>query len=579
MKSYFIFRYLVLFVVAILAVVGYQLYLNIFYLNGKHLDIKNISLENYRNLPQLVESWPGTKKLIPVEDYKYLRGNDKVKRIDRLNNKITASLYFTEPDKEDNAEKRSANIGFTFPNPLSMADVVLFTVVEPEGKIIGEGHQRSRIQFELTDVNGKTMMGPKIPFSTNGKTYVILRPTTTEPIPTGSFKDGFDISKVARITIRFILAGYPFSIAKFPAHGKLHIDNVYAITNLEPLVSLFGQANRERITRDNMNFSYKIRKVKWNIGQEDFFVGINYPWNNYGCDIGKNPYGLPENSGWSANEQKLKDDLTFLKSAGIEPVRIYLFSDFRTGLQFTDDKLVGFDAYVKKDIEFLFKVAGDVGIKIIPVLFDFGIADGQGGSAGGEHPELIFSSEKHNFLTNMMLPLLQDMEKWNNEYGNPVFAIELMNEPENMAALLVPGYFLSLKAWFQDLANIIHNETSFKVTLGSHSIVDMQRWWSGIDIDIWQFHFYKYMGYEHDFRPQNLKRKDIKIDGIMFAGEMQPYDIGNNIQTLKDNGYSGVLFWAWDTTDGYGLRGKLEMDEIISWIKSNKVGGKIKEAN
>lgn len=575
MKSYFIFRYLILFIVATLGIVGYQLYLNIFYINGKHLDIKSISPENYRNLPQLVESWPGTKKLIPIENYKYLSGNDKVKRIDRLNNKIVARLYYAEPDKEDDAEKRSAKIGLTFPSPLNMSDMVLFTVVESEGNIVGKGHQRSRIQFELTDVNGKTMMGPKIPFSATGGTYVILRPSTTEPIPTGSFKSGFDVNKVTSITLRFILAGYPQGISKFPAPGKLFIDHIYGITNLEPLVNHFGQANREKVTRDNMNFSYKIRRVKWNFEKKDFFIGINYPWNNYGWDIGKNPYGLPENSGWSTNEQKLEEDLLFLKTAGIGPVRVYLFFDFRTGLEFRDGKLVGFDAYVKKDIESLFKIAGEVGIKIIPVLFDFGIADGQGGSSGGEYPELIFSSEKHNFLINMMLPLLQDMEKWNNKYGQPVFALELMNEPENMAALVVPGYFQSLKAWLQDLANIIHNETSFKVTLGSHSIVDMQRWWSGIDIDIWQFHFYKYMQYEHDFWPQNLRRENIKIDGKIFAGEMQPYNIGSNIENLKKNGYDGILFWAWNTNDGYGLRGKPEIEQIVDWIKSNK----LKEAN
>ncbi|MDP3696854.1 MAG: hypothetical protein Q8R55_02365 [Candidatus Taylorbacteria bacterium] len=569
-----------LFAVAVLAVLGYLVYINIFYLNGKHLDIKNISLENYKNLPQLVESWSGTKKIIPVENYRYLKGNDKVKRINKVNNKIAVSLYFAEPDKEDNVEKRSATINYTFPSLLNTVDTVFFTVIEPQGNIIGKGHQRSRIQFELTDVNGKTMMGPKIPFSDKGKTYLILRPTTAEPIPTGSFKSGFDVNKVARITVRFILAGYPEGISKFPASGKLYIDNIYAITNLEPLVNLFGQANRERVTRDNMNFSYKIRKVKWNMEKHDFFIGINYPWNNYGWDIGKNPYGLPENSGWSRseNEDKLRKDFTYFKN--VDPdflVRIYLFFDLRTGLEYTTiehdgitEIKLGFDQYVRKDIETLFRVAGETGIKLDLVLFDFGMADGQGGTSGGEHPELIFSSEKHNFLTNLMLPLLQDMEKWDNQYGNPVFAVELMNEPENMAALMVPGYFQSLKVWFQDLTNIIHNETSFKVTLGSHSIVDMQRWWSGIDIDIWQFHFYKYMAYEHDLWPQNLKREDIKLDGMIFAGEMQPYDIGNNIEILKENGYDGILFWAWNTNDGYGLRGKKEMEQIINWIKLNK---------
>lgn len=580
LKNLQILRWLVLPMIIAVAIIGNRLYLNIYYLNNK-FDVKNIYLENYKNLPQMVESWPGSQKLLSGHNYKNLTGNEKVKKIERNRNRMTVDLYFAEPDKEDNAEKRSATVTYPLDSRansfVDMTGKVLFSAIETEAILVGQGYRRSRVQFELTDINGKTMMGPKLPLTDipKGKTYIVLRPTTIEPVPTGSFRDGFDITKVTKITIRFILAVYPEGISQFPLSGKLYFDNIYLISNLEHLEKYFGQASQERVTRDNINLSYQVRKVKWEIEDEAFFVGINYPWNNYGWDIGKNPYGLPENSGWSANDKKLWEELTYLKTAGIEPVRIYLFFDFRTGLEYKDGKLIGFDKYVSKDIETLIRIAGEVGIKIIPVLFDFGIADGQGGSAGGEHPELVFSSDKYYFLTNMMVPLLQDMESWDNQYGNPVFALELMNEPDNMAALIVPGYFQSLKVWFRDLANIIHNETSFKVTLGSHSIVDMQRWWNGIDIDIWQFHFYKYMEHEHDYRPQNLDRKDIKIEGKIFAGEMQPYDIKDNIDIVKKNGYNGLLFWSWNTTDGFGLRGKPAMDEIINWIAADK----LKEAN
>ena len=578
MRKNLVVKFGLFLLITFVLIASYFTYRSIFYFNGERLDSKIISLENYRNLPDIVESWPGTKKLISTEDYKQLHGNEKVKKIGKTTDKIAVSLYFSEPDKEDNAEKRSATINFKPFSTIDLTDTVLFTVINSDNSLAGNGHQRSRIQLELTDINGKTMHGPRMPIYNNSDTYLILRPTTSEPIPTGSFKAGFDVKKISQITIRFILASYPEGISKFPANGKIYINNIYTITNLGPLVNFFGQASTERITRDNINLGYKWRRMSWNKEKQDFFVGINYPWNNYGWDIGRNPYGEPANSGWSKpeNEEKLRRGFTHFKT--IHPnflVRIYLFFDFRTGLHYIVKDLVGFDQYVRKDIETLFRVAGETGVKLDLVLVDFGIADGQGKGVG-EHPELIFSSEKHNFLVNLMRPLLQDMEKWNKHYGEPVFAIELMNEPENMAALIVPGYFQSLKAWFQDLTNIIHNETSFKVTLGSHSIVDMQRWWSGVDIDIWQFHFYKYMQYEHDFWPQNLKRQDIKIPGMMFAGEIQPYDIEINIESLKNNGYDGLLFWAWNSTDGYGLRGKPEMDQIINWIAKNT---NIKEAN
>ena len=64
--------------------------------------------------------------------------------------------------------------------------------------------------------------------------------------------------------------------------------------------------------------------MRWDKETPDFFVGINYPWNNYGWDVGKNPYGKPENAGWSANQDKLKNDFIYLKNSGINIVR-YIF--------------------------------------------------------------------------------------------------------------------------------------------------------------------------------------------------------------------------------------------------------------
>ncbi|MEK7121544.1 MAG: hypothetical protein AAB857_02445 [Patescibacteria group bacterium] len=563
------FRVIFLFLlIATTLYIGSTIYKNVYYLNKlKNIDPSDISSINYIELPKILQDWPGAEKLIDPHRLNLLRSNDKIKRVYKdPNNRIVADVYFRSPDLEDNAEKRSAKLIYTFPQPTDVTGYLILMTGEVEGKILGQGHLGSRMQLEITDINGKKMRGPKIPFIfENKKIYLALRPTITEPIPMGSAQDNFNIKAVSEISVLFIAS---INIGSFPASGKIFVDNIYLIRQLNQ-INRFTKPDIQRVTHDNINIGYKLRKMGWDKETPEFFVGINYPWNNYGWDVGKNPYGKPENAGWSANQDKLKNDFTFLKGSGITVVRIYIFFDLRTGLEYSESKLIGFDKYVKKDIEAMFKTAGEVGIKIIPVLFDFGIADGQKTSVG-EHPELIFSGQKYNFMTNIVRPLLKDMDTWNGQYGEPVFAVELMNEPENMPALLVPDYYQSLKAWFKDLANIIHNETKFKVTLGSSSIVDMQRWWSGVGIDIWQFHFYKYMLYEHDIWPQKLKRQDVKINGIMFAGEMQPYDIKNNIQALKDNGYNGIMFWAWNSTDGYDLRGKPEMNEIIDWINSNK---------
>lgn len=520
-----------------------------------------ITESKYGELPNLMKSLPGTRAIFTPNYYGALYGNERVKRIYLAQNKVNVDLRFTE--KEDDAEKRSANIILNL-GKANLSGIILFTSVKVVGNIIGQGHQKSRVQFELTDINNKKMMGPKIPVTLT-ETPLILRPSITEPIPTGSFQDNFDLTRVKSLTIRFIIGRYPDEI-KIPASGKLIFSEILKITNLDFVSRAFPKPSLDRLTEDTLNIEYGLRKLGWKMEKNNFFVGVNYPWNNYGWDIGKNPYGLPENSGWSANEDKLTHNFQLLKEAGINIVRIYIFFDLRTGLEYKNGRLTGFDQYVRKDIESLFKIAGKSGMKIIPVLFDFGIADGQGPS---EHPELIFQQNKVYFLANMVRPLLTEMDRWNTRYGHPVFAIELMNEPDNMAMLLIPGYFDSLKTWFKDLINIIHQETNFRVTLGSHSIVDMQRWWSDLQVDAWQFHFYKYMSQEHEWWPQNLKREKIKMPGIMFCGELEPYDITNNLDTLKANGYNGVLFWNWNTNDGFKLTPE-QGNEIFEWVKKQK---------
>jgi hypothetical protein len=524
---------------------------------------EGITATNYKKLPGLIKTLPQTKQILSYFDHRKLEGNSRIERITVSGKKIHLHMNFRE--QTDDIEKRSAVLTWNFEPAVNLTDEIIFGSFDIGGNVIGQGHQASRMQLEMTDIKGKRINGPKIPVER--ETYLILRPTSGEPIPLGSSQWDFDLTRVRSLSIRFVVGG----VVPLPAWGRVSFDGLYSFRTDGLVSKLFDGPNYERVTKDNINIAYSLRKLLAEEESDEFFVGLNYPWNNYGWDVGKNPYGQPENAGWSANEDKLLADLRLFKENGIKVVRIYIFFDLRTGLEYENGKLVGFDRYVRKDIETIFRAAGTVGIKIIPVLFDFSIADGRGKELGGaDHPELIFSSDKFGFLADLMRPILRDMDKWNRMYGKPVFAVELMNEPENMAILLIPGYFHALKLFFTDLANIVHQETSFAVTLGSHSIVDMQRWWDEVAIDIWQFHFYKYMRLEHEQTPQELDRNALKQPGIVFCGELQPADITENLDALKRRGYNGVLFWSWNSDDGFKISGNSRSDEIFAWIESTK---------
>ena len=56
--------------------------------------------------------------------------------------------------------------------------------------------------------------------------------------------------------------------------------------------------------------------MRWDKETPDFFVGINYPWNNYGWDVGKNPYGKPKTPVGVPTKINLKTILSISKIVG-----------------------------------------------------------------------------------------------------------------------------------------------------------------------------------------------------------------------------------------------------------------------
>lgn len=508
---------------------------------------------SYDDVPKLLESIPGQK----LNFFKTIEGKN-VSRILRQSNGWAAMIKIDS--SSESIENHTARIVMNFDSPLDLSEKFLVTTVGADKALAGTGYLRSRAQIELFDSTGKRLLGPKIHIAEKGRTLIFLRPSVTEPIPTGSFQYGFNIREVRQVSISFIVGKYPEAFSSRIVAGKFDITPIISISS-DLLSKIQSIPTNERITRDLPNIGYEFRKFRWAQESNKFFVGINYPWNHYGWDVGKNPYGQPKQSGWSANEEKLRQDLEDLQSKGFSLVRIYVFFDLRTGLTYKFEDTLVFDEYVDKDLETMIRVAGETGMKVQLVLFDHSLASIALGGQNPNHPEFIFSAQKKKLLA-LLIPMLRQMDQWNKQNGNPVYAIELMNEPENMPILVLPNHFAGLKNWLKDLANIVHQETSFKVTLGSHSIVDMQRWWSDVQIDIWQFHYYDYMRAEHDQVPISLKRTEVNLRGPIICGELDPRSVGA-LEAIKKNGYAGAFYWSYNANDGI----KINFDEAEELIK------------
>lgn len=537
---------------------------------------KEITNENYFQILDALSKLPNTQMLLTTKPRPDVSGDEKTIIKKKTSREIEAQLVFSKIENFHDPEARSARIFIKppyrplapFPETIDLSKTILMARARIKGNVVVDGHLSSRLQFELYDVQGRVMRGPKVVALNNGRdNIVILRPTVNDPIPTGFADPQFDVANVTKIAVRFSL-GTPQGLTTQTFRGELLLDEMIIVRDLDLIKRFFPSPDPNRVARDKFNMSYELRRHKWNSEKKEFFVGINYPWRNYGSDFGRNPWGNdPPRDGWALHEEELARDFSQFREIGITHVRLYMFCDFR-GALLTTDNGYALDQYVLEDTEAVLRAAQKTGIKLIPVFFDFGI----GNTAVGEYiskgrPELVFSWHKYQLFSQVITPFLRKLEMLNTQYGKPIAAIELMNEPDNMALLMVPGYYESLKSWLADLAIIAHNETTMKVTLGSRSFPDFQRWWHDVAVDEYQFHFYADMTNDMPPSPMDVKRPP--SDKLVFCGELDPYRMEENIPRLKEQEYDGVLLWSFKSRDGFYVD-LPALQDILKRMKSGK---------
>jgi hypothetical protein len=273
-----------------------------------------------------------------------------------------------------------------------------------------------------------------------------------------------------------------------------------------------------------------------------FKKGVNLPWlygtttsgdkwSNYGYALGTSA-ATGEHYGFSRNIASLYNQMDKYKGGY---VRIFLFSDFRAGLKLNPDGSVWTDAngdfaftdFVYEDMQALLDSAKALGIKLMPVLFDFHIANGGG---PGDHPELINDAGKRG-------KLLKLFENFFATFGNDssIYAWDIMNEPEYASGATTAN----LQAFVGGFTDMIHAQApGSQVTVGSRNNTDVALW-KGLGLDLYQFHYYDTMGAD----PLNTPVIDLGLDRPVLVGEVQATDVINKLDLLNNNGYAGGFFW------------------------------------
>ena len=352
-------------------------------------------------------------------------------------------------------------------------------------------------------------------------------------------------------------------------------------------------ADRSVIEKYDAGWNLTMRK---DFGAGNTFAkGTNMPWNNYGYDIGICTIDSVSHMGYSSDPVMVFERMNERKG---DFMRVFLFNDMRSGVTFDGSgNPTGFTDKVYEDMQILVDTAELLGIKLIPVLLDFKMADGVSYESApvGEHPDCITDGSKRAALISLMgdfVSYFSDEEA--------IYAWEIMNEPEEIV-YEGEASWLQMQTFVKEAAAELHlSDTDTPVTLGAQDRLSLAAHWTDgalgeACLDIYQYHYYNRMEYDSkplDYAASNFDKPtligeidptifefftDSNNNGVKEGGEAYEDDnlngqwdsalygdVLDKIDNIFSNGYTGALFWE-DDSAIYTISDQMYAD-IKNWL-------------
>lgn len=278
---------------------------------------------------------------------------------------------------------------------------------------------------------------------------------------------------------------------------------------------------------------------------EDFpFLGINYPWYNYGHDFGVVTNEAHDGVSNEASQAVVEADFADMAQHGVQVVRWFILPDGRASPDFdAEGRVTGFDDYFYEDLDAALAIAEAHNIKLIAVLFDFYWFDSSKGAQN------VTNLEQRQLLFERALePLVE-------RYGNDerILAWDIINEPE--WAMTIPEgngieYPISatiMQEFVAEVAALIEDKATQPVTVGSASFATLD-YWTEIGLDFYQVHYYN--------DPERLEDvpsgSELALDKPVMMGEfatLGKYAMTEQLDTFFRQGYLSALAWSYRAND------------------------------
>lgn len=411
--------------------------------------------------------------------------------------------------------------------------------------------------------------------------------TTDLPMPLGYTEAGFDTARVTHVGLNVEAADRP----GYDDAGDMELRDLTFTVLAAPLTTsvlpvdpaiLAGEAERA----DRMNARLAERRHD-RAGKP--MIGVNLAWPGLTAPNGDylHLYGnwLHNPDQWFGEhydlrnprvERALREDFASIRGTfgPWAPVRVFLFTTLTSGIEFSADGTpTGISAEAQASIRKLVTMAEEEQLLLIPVFFDFLMADGSAVTppagrpwATGERVDLITDPLKRSALMTVMEGLVRAYA------GHPnILVWDVMNEPENAAAVVNQRHFADLQRFLREGVDAIHRAGEL-ATVGHRNLHEVPRFMRGrLATDFGQAHYYPRL--ESAPHPTGLGADPREAFGPLPSGwgelPAQRGRIAANVGEALGSGHRYLMFWSWREQDpgiGDGYHVRKYADEIRAML-------------
>jgi len=300
-----------------------------------------------------------------------------------------------------------------------------------------------------------------------------------------------------------------------------------------------------------------------------FFVGVNLPWLQYGCDFGANAWQPDGGVGRPKQRERLRRSFARLADRGFTTVRWFVLGDGRAGIRFEAPGLARvLDDVFWRDVDVGVEEAARASLALVPVLLDFPwcrrarLVDGV--RCGGHRRALASPLARRCLLDNVIVPVLRRCAG-----VSLIAAWDVINEPEWITwgvGTLNPFFSVSrsaLREFVRDVAAAVHAESRQPVTVGLASTRGLGLV-AGLDLDIYQAHWYdrRERRAPLDRSVASLSDRPVWLGEFPTTGSTKTPD--EIVATARLAGYAGALAWSAEATDRWS-----DLDRVRNFTSSS----------